>query len=258
MRADDEAGGAAGVDLYWLPLGAGGHFVRLNGRAYEALRARIERRPADDLYHSALQVQVPEATFVVEQAPVRDLSGEQRGVVATGAVGSRWAGRFRIFRYEIRLWRNGQIPDIGEAVDSPRQLTSDDHRVRRVARLARDASPRTWSLARKPRKRRANFGCARYGWGCACLLATWSREGEHSRSCAPGAFHGCTRPIRHRRAVARSRHDGDEPCTGDRRAAACRRPRGGRNAGHPTRATCERGDRGARVVAWLHEVLHGS
>jgi hypothetical protein len=26
-----------GVDLYWLPLGAGGHFVRLNGRIYEAL-----------------------------------------------------------------------------------------------------------------------------------------------------------------------------------------------------------------------------
>ncbi|HEX6229829.1 MAG TPA: hypothetical protein VFZ41_10265 [Solirubrobacterales bacterium] len=27
----------AAVDLYWLPLGAGGHFVRLNGRIYEAL-----------------------------------------------------------------------------------------------------------------------------------------------------------------------------------------------------------------------------
>lgn len=31
------------VDLYWLPLGAGGHFVKLNGRAYEAVKAR--RRP---------------------------------------------------------------------------------------------------------------------------------------------------------------------------------------------------------------------
>ena len=34
-----------GVDLYWLPLGAGGHFVRLNGRVYEALVARRDRRP---------------------------------------------------------------------------------------------------------------------------------------------------------------------------------------------------------------------
>jgi hypothetical protein len=30
-----------GVDLYWLPLGAGGHFVRLNGRVYEACDAAI-------------------------------------------------------------------------------------------------------------------------------------------------------------------------------------------------------------------------
>jgi len=93
--------------------------VRLNGRAYEALMARIERRAACDLYHAALQVEVPEARFVIEQAPVADLSGEQRGVVAAGAVGSRWAGRFRLFRYEIRLWRNGQIPDVIEAVESP-------------------------------------------------------------------------------------------------------------------------------------------
>ncbi|MEA2242375.1 MAG: hypothetical protein QOD24_1931, partial [Solirubrobacteraceae bacterium] len=48
LRTGDVAGAAA-VDLYWLPLGAGGHFVRLNGRAYEALMARIARRPAYDL-----------------------------------------------------------------------------------------------------------------------------------------------------------------------------------------------------------------
>jgi hypothetical protein len=77
LRTGDAAGAAA-VDLYWLPLGAGGHFVRLNGRAYEALMARIARRPAYDLYHSALQVQVPEATFVVEQTPVPDLSAARR------------------------------------------------------------------------------------------------------------------------------------------------------------------------------------
>jgi hypothetical protein len=31
----------------------------------------------------------------------------------------------RVFRYEIRRWRGGVIPDIGEAVDSPRHLTDD-------------------------------------------------------------------------------------------------------------------------------------
>jgi hypothetical protein len=122
----------AGVDLYWLPLGAGGHFVRLNGRVYEALTARLRRRPARDLYHSALQVELPEGTFVIEQAPVHDWSGPERGVVAEGAVGARWAGRFRIFRYEIRLWRGGHIPDVAEAVESPRRLSDDEQRARRV------------------------------------------------------------------------------------------------------------------------------
>jgi hypothetical protein len=127
--------GVGAVDLYWLPLGAGGHFVRLNGRALESITARVERRPARDLYHSALQVEVPEGRFVIEQTPVPDLSGEQRGVVAGGAVGSRWAGRFRIFRYEIRCWPGGHIPDVDEAVDSPRRLTSDDRSARQVLDL---------------------------------------------------------------------------------------------------------------------------
>jgi hypothetical protein len=122
----------AAVDLYWLPLGAGGHFVRLNGRVFEAAAARVARRPACDLYHSALEVRVAAARFVIEQAPIRDAHGAKRGVVAEGLVGIRWAGRFRIFRYEIRRWRDGQIPDIDEAVESPRRLTHDETRAQRV------------------------------------------------------------------------------------------------------------------------------
>jgi hypothetical protein len=34
----------ASVDLYWLPLGAGGWFVRLNGRVYERIHAFVEHR----------------------------------------------------------------------------------------------------------------------------------------------------------------------------------------------------------------------
>jgi hypothetical protein len=132
------------VDLYWLPLGAGGHFVGFNGRVYEALMARLQRRPACDLYHSALQIELPEGRFVIEQAPVRDWSGKQRGVVAEGAVGSRWAGRFRIFRYEIRLWLNGHIPDVAEAVDSPRRLTEDEDRARRVLELVARVPTPVW------------------------------------------------------------------------------------------------------------------
>jgi hypothetical protein len=136
--------GRAAVDLYWLPLGAGGHFVRLNGRLYEALAARLERRRACELYHSALQVELPTGRFVIEQTPVPNLSGSERGVVAEGAVGSRWAARFRIFRYEIRLWRDGHIPDIGEAVDSPRRLADDEMLARRVLELVSQVPTPVW------------------------------------------------------------------------------------------------------------------
>jgi len=60
------------VDLYWLPLGAGGHFVRINGRAYETVAARMARRPACALYHSALEVRLDSERFVIEMAPIFD------------------------------------------------------------------------------------------------------------------------------------------------------------------------------------------
>jgi hypothetical protein len=134
----------AGIDLYWLPLGAGGHSVRLNGRVFEAVAARLERRRPCDLYHSALEVRVPEGRFVIEQAPVRDGNGAERGVVAQGAVGSRWAGRFRIFRYEVRCWRGGIIPDIVEAVDSPQRLSEDPDCARRLLKLVAQVPTSVW------------------------------------------------------------------------------------------------------------------
>ena len=65
-------------------------------------------------------------------------------MVAEGAVGSRQAGRFRIFRYEIRLWRGGHIPDVAEAVDSPRRLTSDEDRARHVLDLVAQVPTPVW------------------------------------------------------------------------------------------------------------------
>ena len=102
----------AAVDLYWLPLGAGGTSVRVNGRIFETLAASLDRRKRRDLYHSALEVHVPEARFVIEMAPAWSASTAERGVVAEGSVGTRAAGRLRPFRYEVRRWREGSIPDI--------------------------------------------------------------------------------------------------------------------------------------------------
>lgn len=127
--------GLGRIDLYWLPLGAGGHCVRLNGRVYEAVAARLQRRPACGLYHSALEVHVPEGRFVVEQTPVPSAGGAERGVVAGGPVGLRGAQRLRLFRYEVRRWRDGVIADVDEAVASPQRLSADPRRARRLLDL---------------------------------------------------------------------------------------------------------------------------
>jgi hypothetical protein len=134
----------ARVDLYWLPLGAGGHFVRLNGLVFEWVTARLARRPTCDLYHSALEVSVPLGDYVIEMAPVPDGNGAARGVVAEGPVGSRWAYPARIFRYEIRRWPSGTIPDVAEAIESPQHLTDDARVAQRVLDLVPDVPTPVW------------------------------------------------------------------------------------------------------------------
>jgi hypothetical protein len=132
-----------GVDLYWLPLGAGGRSVRLNGKVFEAVVSRLERRGRCDLYHSALEVRAPDGRYVIEQAPAWR-AHEERGVVAEGAVGARALGGLPLFRYEIRCWRDGIIPDIGEAVESPRRLTDDPDCAQRLLELAPEIPTPVW------------------------------------------------------------------------------------------------------------------
>ena len=135
----------ASIDLYWLPLGAGGHFVRLNGRVYEAMKAYRERRRQLDLYHSALEVRVPEGRFVIETAwPIPDAEPALRGVAVEGPVGSHRIARFRVFRYEVRRWRDGVIPDVLEAVASPQRLSDDEHRAGRVLDLVGSVPALVW------------------------------------------------------------------------------------------------------------------
>ncbi len=111
---------ASALELFWIPLGAGGHFVRFNGRVYEALTATLARRERRDLFHAALIVAVDGRRYAIELAPTpRKGDPAERGVVVTGPVGARWAGRSRLFRYEIRCARDGTIPDLDWAVGGP-------------------------------------------------------------------------------------------------------------------------------------------
>jgi hypothetical protein len=133
--ATDQDAHAAFVDLYWLPLGAGGHCVRVNGLVYEALASRLRGRERRDLYHSALEVRLGSARYVIEMAPVWNEPARERGVVGEGAVGSRLLGGLPAFRYEIRRWPDGRIPDVADAVESPQRLTEDAAVARRVLEL---------------------------------------------------------------------------------------------------------------------------
>ena len=139
------AASEASIDLYWLPLGAGGWFVRLNGRIYEAIHALLERRRPLDLYHSALVVRVPEGRFVIEDAwPIPDADGAARGVLVEGPVFSRRLARLRVFRYEVRRWRDGVIADADEAVASPQPLSDDPLRARRLLDLVGSLPRPVW------------------------------------------------------------------------------------------------------------------
>jgi hypothetical protein len=118
-------------------VGEGGHCVRFNGRVYEAVQAARQHRRRCGLYHSALVVELDGDRYTIEVAPSPDAGEARRGVVATGAVGSRYVGWWRLFRYEVRCWRGGSIPDLGAAVGGPVRLTDDP----RIARRLRDLAP---------------------------------------------------------------------------------------------------------------------
>jgi len=140
-----EAAARAAIDLYWLPLGAGGHFVAFNGRVYEWLEAHREHRQRCDLYHTALVVTLPEGRYVIENAwPIPDDHAETRGVTVQGPVFATQLGRSRLFRYEVRRWPNGTIADAAYAVESPRRVTNQESHARRLLELATKVPVHVW------------------------------------------------------------------------------------------------------------------
>ena len=145
-EAPARAGDLCGVDLYWLPLGAGegGRCVRSSGRLYETIAAMRRGRPRSDLYHSALVVHLDGSSFAIEMTPVWAVADPDRGVVGEGSVGLAILGRSRLFRYEVRCWRDGTIPDLAAAVDSPRRVSNDRATARRLLELAPSFPRATW------------------------------------------------------------------------------------------------------------------
>jgi hypothetical protein len=57
---------------------------------------------------------------------------------------ARFVGRLRLFRYEVRCWRGGTIPDLAEAVGGARRLTSDALIARRLLDLGASVPRPVW------------------------------------------------------------------------------------------------------------------
>jgi hypothetical protein len=136
----------SGVDLLWIPLGAGASVpvVRWNGRAYEAVAAWRQRRTRQDLYHAALEVAASGQRYVVEMTPAWGASHSGTGAVASGPVGARLLGRSRLFRYEVHCWRDGVIPDREFAVGGPRVVTTREDVASHVLALAPTFPTAVW------------------------------------------------------------------------------------------------------------------
>lgn len=135
---------SAAVDLYWIPLGAGDRCVRFNGRLFEAIESARRHRSRCDLYHSALVVELDGERYTIEVTPSPDADSASRGVVGTGAVGCRLAGRLRLFRYEVRCWRGGSIPDLGAAAHDPPRLSGDPRVARKLVDLVPQVPRPVW------------------------------------------------------------------------------------------------------------------
>lgn len=131
--------------LWWIPVGAGGHLVRHTSRWWELAHAAAERRRPRQLVHAALEVATEGRRFTIEMAP--EWSGPRnsdRGVVQTGPVGLLVLGHWRLFRYEVRCWRDGKIPDLNWAIGDPAMLTDLRTFADSLVDCARDVPPLVW------------------------------------------------------------------------------------------------------------------
>jgi len=148
---------------------------------------------------------------VIEMAPTWNEPASDRGVVAEGAVASRRLSRWALFRYELRRWRDGHIPDADQAVESPQRLSQDLDVARRILARAPDVPKLVWGRDERQAGEMWNSNSV-----IAWLLSSAGIDARQIRppsgGRAPGWSAGLVIAQREERAVEVA-------------AAACRRPR---------------------------------
>ena len=113
------------------------------------------------------------------------------------------AGRFRLFRYEIRRWRDGVIPDVAEAVESPQRLSDDAECARRLLELVPQVPTPVWGRDELRAGEMWNSNSL-ISW----LIARSGLDVESIRPPAGGRAPGWQR--RHRRSRAAQQADADQ------------------------------------------------
>jgi hypothetical protein len=69
---------------------------------------------------------------------------KDRGVAVTGPVGLRVLGRSRLFRYEVRCWRQGTLPDREWAVGGAVTVATDNATAQSLLQHTRQVPALTW------------------------------------------------------------------------------------------------------------------
>jgi hypothetical protein len=130
------------VDLHWIPTGAGTQIAR-NMKAYEWLAATLARRPRVVLCHAALKVELDGRHYTMELTPVTPHKDVIPAPV-TGPVGARFAGHFRIFRYQLCCMECPALPDEQWTVGEPVRVATDREMVARIFEAAAAVPPYVW------------------------------------------------------------------------------------------------------------------
>ena len=139
----------ATIIVWWLPIGAGApsRVSRVTSQWWEQIIAKREHRAPKRLVHAALEVHIENERFLIEMAPEwSTYHGSHRGVVKSGPVGNRFLGRSKLFRYEIRCWIDGDLPDRQYAIGGPVAVSQDESAAHNLLESIADVPNLTWGL----------------------------------------------------------------------------------------------------------------
>ncbi|MFN8616707.1 MAG: hypothetical protein U0837_06390 [Dehalococcoidia bacterium] len=134
------------ADLYWIPVGAGTRFQKASLVLYESVTAFVSRRPRQRLVHGGLVCVLDGEPFTVELMPAP--AGPNHRDEVTGPVGAGFAGRLRLFRYQVCLLPNASLPDEQWAVEPPVRMTEDAETVRKLIEASHAVPAYTWGRRR--------------------------------------------------------------------------------------------------------------